>query len=390
MDGIIEQEEMTINIFLEKHSTEYDGRFVRIEDRDEVETLIERKDAIILLRALMRQGLVTYEENGELSYCLRSVGVGTDEDTKKITGLTIGTLDDAEWKLHVDLIRPLKMLNFLVVENCDSIRTSQNSSLKQIKTLYMGCTYVDRDETTGTPFFRLLPNLEKLKIYDIREEEKATMINELRNNSDFRDTLKEIEFYDLSLNDTEKAAFLLDIPSEYKKLSYFTLYDCNIGSFKSIAGEIERRMANSIGNAWKPSKFIRQLDLNENPVEDKLKQDRDERNAMLKYLRLHSGIYSIEIDRNKQHPEIECQLKINHAGRKLLGGSSSMGKPPVTKALLATVLERSYNKSDHVWKRYERRNGKHDATGLYDLLRNGPFLQKKTRDKESTRSCQVD
>lgn len=379
MNGIIEQEERIIRSFADKYSTGDDGSFVGIIDKYGYEKLIMRNDAIVLLRALIKQELASYTDDGDLSHYQPNVDVRTDEHTKKITCLylIIGAWNSsAKGQLDVDLIRPLTRLNSLQVWGFYSIRSSQNSSLNQIRRLEINCNYIDRDETTGTRIFQLLPNLEKLEFSSMRyigEEKIATMIHDLQNHSAFRVTLKELIFCGFSFNHQQTSTFLLDIPSEFKKLSFLRL-NCNISSLKSIVDVIEHMIGNGNGNKWQPSKNIRRLNLAGNPVGYKLKQDRDEIIMMLTYLRLHVGLYSLGIPRNKHHSEIERQLKINHAGRKLLGGNSRTGKPPVAKALYATVLEQSYKTSDHVWNESDRRNSEHDATGLYDLLRNGPFL----------------
>merc|ERR1711937_870238 len=105
-------------------------------------------------------------------------------------------------------------------------------------------------------------------------------------------------------------------------------------------------------------------------------RNRNEINAVLTIVRRFEGLYYIGIHVDHAalvHPSIEYELKINHAGRKLLRGSNNIPNTrPVTLELWATVLERAFTRSNFVWR------GSNlcwrDPTGLYDLLRHGPFL----------------
>ena len=384
MDGISEQEKEIIKEFLRNYSNEDDGRFVRFLGEN-----IERKDAIILARILLKRRL---DLDRNISYYKKFVRVSTHNYTKKINYLFLGPWENQEWHLDLDLISPLTMLNTLDVERCSSNHSAkQILHLEQIKELRMQFTYIDK-QTTEFPFFRLLPNLEKLKFLNmngVEEEERGKIINDLRNHSAFRETLKELSIYGLSFNDQQITTLLLDVPFDFRKLSDLSLFKCNIVSFRKIANEIERRIGNDNDGTWQPSKCLQRLNIKKgNPVVQKFKKHRNEINAIVTYLNVHSGLYSISQPRRKLHSDIEHRLRLNHAGRNLLGGNPSTGKPPVAKELHAIMMERSYKNSDHVfvWCANQRPSKrKQDATGLYDLLRNVPFFKKEKRGTKRPR-----
>jgi hypothetical protein len=136
---------------------------------------------------------------------------------------------------------------------------------------------------------------------------------------------------------------------------------------------------NSIKNeaSFLPSTSLRVLDIHNNPVFKKIKEDPDEKAAVLSLLGTFSGISNLGgYHKSDYDSDIEYALRINHAGRRIVvkaaidgSGSNDAGKAVVPISLWPTILERAYEKS--AVDIYNPKN----ATGIYYLLREvGPAL----------------
>jgi hypothetical protein len=98
------------------------------------------------------------------------------------------------------------------------------------------------------------------------------------------------------------------------------------------------------------------------------------------------------LKKNDYGPDLEYALRINHAGGRTIivedGSSSISNRDGDTTSALPfpvwpIVLERSYDKSGHIYNQGSSIRDEKDATGLYDLVRNSG-LALLTRPKQST------
>jgi hypothetical protein len=126
--------------------------------------------------------------------------------------------------------------------------------------------------------------------------------------------------------------------------------DLRFNRIESIKPVVDRIKNDNYRIATKSLHF---LNLYRNPIFKKMKTDPIEKAAMLSFLESYNTVYYLG-DKYlfRLDPDIECTLRINHAGRKVVvengGSGSSGGSRSLPPLLWPTILERAYEKSDHI------------------------------------------
>ena len=165
---------------------------------------------------------------------------------------------------------------------------------------------------------------------------------------------------------------------------------CNsIENLQGIEDRIKQleRMPSSSSRRAIPDSKLRKLDLAWNNIRKKISSDPDrkvaydlkEKTALITLLDSINGIYNLGEEAQLGHydPDVECVLRINHAGRKFVmkGGTEMSGnnKLITERSLLPMILERAYKRSaeiyDNALSDAEQKNSKKCATGLFHLVR---------------------
>jgi hypothetical protein len=142
------------------------------------------------------------------------------------------------------------------------------------------------------------------------------------------------------------------------------------------------------------SKSLRIVDLKDNPIMKYIKEEPKENTAFMSFLHSFNTIRNLGgLKKSDYGPDLEYALRINHAGERTIiaedGSSISNRDGDTTSALpfpvWPIVLERSYNKSSHIYNQDSTIRDEKNATGLYDLVRNSG-LALLTRPNQSTDS----
>jgi hypothetical protein len=173
---------------------------------------------------------------------------------------------------------------------------------------------------------------------------------------------------------------MLEIVPKLRNLRSLNLSNNNIEFFLPIMNIIKNEAS------FLPSTSLRVLDIHNNPVFKKIKEDPDEKAAVLSLLGTFSGISNLGgYHKSDYDSDIEYALRINHAGRRIVvkaaidgSGGNDAGKAVVPISLWPTILERAYEKSsvDIYYNPFINKEAmKKNATGIYYLLREvGPAL----------------
>ena len=171
----------------------------------------------------------------------------------------------------------------------------------------------------------------------------------LRNidNVRFQDSLKYLGMENCNLDGEMFQTLLFEIRPKFPNLSCLDLRFNIIESIKPVVDRIKN------DNYRIATKSLHFLNLYRNPILKKMKTDPIEKAAMLSFLESYSTVYYLG-DKYlfRLDPDIECALRINHAGRKVVvengGSGSSGGSRSLPPSLWPTILERAYEKSDHI------------------------------------------
>ncbi|OEU21535.1 hypothetical protein FRACYDRAFT_235160 [Fragilariopsis cylindrus CCMP1102] len=162
------------------------------------------------------------------------------------------------------------------------------------------------------------------------------------------------------------------------KLTELFSLDLEMNDIESIQPTVERIISDNI--TVTPNQ-LQELNLHHNPIMKNLKEDPNEKVAMLSFLESYNSIYSIwscesacgkyvDID-YWYDSDIEYALRINHAGRSIVECSNRKEDhhSSLPLSLWPIVLERAYKKSGHIYPRGSTIRRTNDATGLHYLVR---------------------
>ena len=386
-------------------------------------------DGIIVIFILVKVGMVDLDNlaNNRIDFNVdtddrKKWTCGVDDDGR-IIRLAIGKLfygDLPAFDLPV-IIQYLERLTDLTLVRCRSLPTKALTNLQHLKTLNLNQS---SDLLDNIPAQMELLYLEKLVVHScqlksqassfltwmttklpllkslvftsssMRKNEAGFIISTLSasNAVCFQDTIKNLGFYSMHLNDQDLETLVLDILPSFPNISSLNLFANEIHSIKPILDRIKDDAT------FSPSKSIRMLNLtgnpiNEkigcNPITEKMKKYPMEKDAFLSFLRVFKTIHNLGSSGSCccEHgcddlygSDIEFALRINHAGRSLVefdeGDNNDKGRA-VPLSLWPTLLERSYAKSgqDGIYQYCcEEQKLNENATGLYYLLRAGPAL----------------
>ncbi|OEU06938.1 hypothetical protein FRACYDRAFT_265309 [Fragilariopsis cylindrus CCMP1102] len=375
-------------------------------------------DGIIVIFILVKVGMVDLDNlaNNRIGFNVdtddrKKWTCGVDDDGR-IIRLAIGKLfygDLPAFDLPV-IIQYLERLTDLTLVRCRSLPTKALTNLQHLKTLSLNqCG----DLLDNFPAQMELLHLENLAVNDCRLSQASSFLtwmttklpwlkslefsfirtkNEVAiifgtlsasNAVCFQDTIKNLEFYAMHLNDQDLETLVLDILPSFPNISSLNLFANEIHSIKPILDRIKDDVT------FSPSKSIRIMNLINNPITEKMKKYPMEKDAFLSFLRVFKTIHNLGSSGSCccEHgcddlygSDIEFALRINHAGRSLVefdeGDNNDKGRA-VPLSLWPTLLERSYAKSgqDGIYQYCcEEQKLNENATGLYYLLRAGPAL----------------
>ena len=172
----------------------------------------------------------------------------------------------------------------------------------------------------------------------------------------FQDSLKHLGMENCNLDGEMFQTLLFEIRPKFPNLFCLDLRHNIIESIKPVVDRIKN------DNYRIATKSLQFLNLHRNPLLKKMQYrqypNRHQRHpiekaAMLSFLESYSTVYYLG-DKYlfRLDPDIECALRINHAGRKIVvengGSGSSGGSRSLPPSLWPTILERAYEKSDHI------------------------------------------
>jgi len=259
----------------------------------------------------------------------------------------------------------LKALSLALLENIPA-----QMELKYLKTLYLTNSQV-RPTSPFLPWMagQLLPSLEALYFYGAGEIETNYILDALRNlGVCLQSNLEEFRIKRCELNDNQLETLLFEVLPRFPNMNSLDLILNEIQSVESVVDRLRSDKTCFI------SKSIRYLNLQHNPIMKKMMIEGDpkETAAILSFLQTFNTVCNLGGCKGGDYdPDVEYALRINHAGRNIVEGS---GDRPLPLSVWPIVLERSFEKSGHIYEeRNENRNLK-NPTGLYYLLRNGPAL----------------
>jgi hypothetical protein len=188
----------------------------------------------------------------------------------------------------------------------------------------------------------------------------------------FKDSLKRLSSNNCHLDENNLDTIMLKIRPKFENLSNLDLRDNNIQNMHPLLNKIK----NNDDAEFVPSKPLRILDLYENPIFEQMKDDPEEKTDMLSFL--CRSIYNIG-----GYERSHYDSKINKGGTD---GSGDRRSLPLSM-WPSTVLVRAHENSDQIYNLADTDDDdddvdvdvdddeefflKRDATGIYDLFRNG-------------------
>jgi hypothetical protein len=373
-------------------------------------------DGIIYVLALSKGGLIDLHNETTHIYfdrCVvqnghRIIGTFKVDNDGRIFSLSVNHSDPNVLLYDLPpIIGRLERLEYLSLYNCRSVPVELSNlpnlkvlmlddecfanfpaemELRHLKELHVGVVNYEY-ESASPPFFAWLkgqlslPSLEKLEFDNLNDKFRVHIVDFLLTNDFcFQDTLKHIGITACNLNDTEFQTIYFEIMPKFQKVSSLNLSSTKIQTIKPIVD----RMKND--TLFLPSKALRILDVGDTPlcykfnsswdkdlrIHKKMSDDPKENAAMVELLETCNNIVGIGGHRNDYGADIEYALKINQAGRSIVGkGCGSDSRKTVPLSLWPTILERAYEKSDCMDYYHAK---KKNATGFYYLLREGPVL----------------
>lgn len=355
---------------------------------------VDVEDAVKMIQILFQAGtldLLSDPEDFEEQFFFE-----VDQVTRKVSQLLVRNNSrnyDAPLHFPIDLISSLDELKTLKLFNFNvsppkNVRGSRATSfslrsqpLRNLKELDI--TYSKTGEgalVLKTQFFHLLPKLESItfRLYTGRTETMyiRNVLNDMQ--SSFCACRKILRSVDLSYSmctQDELKTLLVDAVPKLPNLVIVNVSGNRIESIQQIAQSIDE-IQKRTNSTLQCQNSLQILDLSWNTVVLKIKTDPKEKAALMTILRTFKGLYNIGNNINmKEHPpDMTYQLRINHAGRRLVDARALRHKS-FSLSLLPFVLERAFRTSMDIYPWYWRDEKKKDPTGIYYLFRSGPILQ---------------
>jgi hypothetical protein len=364
-------------------------------------------DGAVVMLILIKVGLVDLNdvENDRIDFDVSHMwSYEIDTDDGRIKSLTIRGNDNLdqyelptivchltrlfELCLHCCEKLPVELSKLPCLEKLELVRSSDifddnfpsEMVLKELKILTF--KYCQFPQPHTSPFFvwltKQLPLLAALHFLHMEDDAIDPILDVLRStpsdNISFRDTLECLTIAECKLDENHFETIWIDIVPKLPKVSSLNLFLNNIQS----VGSFVDKMKSDTKSCFPSNKAVRSLLLLPNPILDNIKDDPEEKAALVSFLqRFHTiwDIYGFHTESNDS--DIDYELRINHAGRKILE-DGSVGSRSLPLSLWSTILERSYKKSDKQTSQiyFKRKNDTttKNATGLFYLLRNGPAL----------------
>ena len=383
------------------------GKFLTICHNSILENVAFIDGAVVML-ILIKIGLVDLDdvENDRIDFDgSRMWSYETDTDDGRIKTLNIFGNDDMDEYELPTIVCHLTYLSELCLFFCTKlpVELSELPCLRKLELFYSQDLFDDDlpfdmvlKELTHlsfkncelpkhptSPFFiwltKQLPKLWSLHFSKMEDDAIDPMLDFLSgtpsDNICFRDTLECLSIVDCELNENHFETIWIDIVPKLPKVSTLNLFLNNIQSVRSF---VDRMKKSNTKSCLPLNKGVRSLILQPNPIFDNIKDDPEEKAALLSFLQRFHTIWDIYgFSTEPDDSDIDYELRINHAGRKILE-DGSVGSRSLPLSLWSTILERSYKKSDKQTSQlyFHRKTdiATKNATGLYYLLQNGPAL----------------
>ncbi|OEU14844.1 hypothetical protein FRACYDRAFT_241401 [Fragilariopsis cylindrus CCMP1102] len=405
------------------------------EDREKLMTVcinsipnneVSFSDFVIVIFALSKMGIIDFHnvENGRIKfnniygssnnhYCFSNFHYGahcsftTDNNDGRIISLSIfidsidPNSDFDEYDLPAIICRSLPEelsnlpnLQSLRLHNCSNLQNKFPIlvKLKQLKKL---AVFASQIESASSPFFtwlvKELPSLEELEFVGMRRNETIYFFDFLCSVDGvcFKDTLKCLRMVHCNVDGEMFIKLLSSINSRLPNLSEL---DLNWNEIQAIQPPIvERNNNDDTDTEFVPSKQLYILKLEGNPIMSKnvIDDPEQEQTAMLSFLTtLNNTIYNLGRRKGSYigtgnvgyDPNIEYNLRINHAGRRRIIEATTVSgdERSLSLSMWPTVLVRGYENSYKIYDwddDTEENDGNKSKTktadGVYDLFRNG-------------------
>jgi len=290
----------------------------------------------------------------------------------------ISTLDELKiLKLHNVIVSPPKNMR----GNRATGFSLQSRPLRNLEELDITYSKMrDSAVSLETQFFQLLPKLESITFRLFTGKTETLYIRNVLNDmqSSFcacRNTLRTIDFsYSMCTQDELKTLLVHAVP-KLPNLVHVNVSGNRITSLQQIALRIEK-IQKMTQSTLQCQNSLQILDLSWNTVVLKINTDPKEKAALITILQTFKGLYRLgnNINMKEYPPDMTYQLRMNHAGRRLVDVRDLRHKS-ISLSLLPFVLERAFRTSSNIYPWYLRDEKKKDPTGIYYLLRSGPILQ---------------
>ena len=177
---------------------------------------------------------------------------------------------------------------------------------------------------------------------------------------------------------------LLNVLPQFPNLCKLVVSDNQIESLQMIESRIINMRSQQLAI---PENCLQELNIDRNPVMEKIDNNPKEKKALLTILNTFNRISCLGRTEHGQYDkDVEYILRINHAGRKLIteggGGTANniryFNLAGVNLALWPKILERAHETSAEIYNNMlcsmEEKELRKCATGLYHLVRHGPLF----------------
>jgi hypothetical protein len=409
------------------------GKLMAIAINRTLDTKISFVDCLVLFSLMVKTGHADVDKPKHFEFELSRFGYSCSQiDFKidvdgRITKLDYGAYELEPHHFPAGIGR-LERLTVLYIYKFLSLPGKELSSLRHLQTLSLNKCYDDfyffpvdmkldklkrlevdwcDFKSSSSLFFtwmsKQISNLEHLVFDDMEEKPMDIVLDVLRGNDfSFQNKLKSISIHGIFFHDGNKAVngnhlletLMVEIVPKFPDL---TALDLQRNKIESVQPTVDR----IINKDDKPRIIPKSLcivDLRGNPVMTKMKKgDSKENSALIRFLQIFSTVYNLEGSKKSDYcSDLEYALRINHAGGRTIiaeDGSSISNRDGNTTSALPlsvwpTVLERSYEKSRHVYNQDSSIREEKNATGLYDLLRNSGLTLLTRPNKSSGNSGQ--
>ena len=360
-----------------------------ILSRDRIDT----NDAVNLVFILFYSGNLNLHSDPEDFQNRFSFEV--DEITKKVNQILIRDSfhdNDAPLQVPIDIISSLDELKDLKLSNTNVLSTdimqekkSTSLSLKRRSLCNLKNLDITYSRMGGggavleTQIFHLLPKLESItfRLFTGRTETMyiRNVLDDMQ--SSFCACQKTLTSVDLSYSmctQDELQTLLLDVVPKLPNLIRINVSGNKIESVQRISESINKTLRIT-SSRLKYQNSLQVLDLSWNAIMLKIKNNPEEKAALMTVLHIFKGIFNLgdNINIKEYPPDMRYQLRMNHAGRRLTEGRCLCDKS-ISISLLPFALERAFQKSRDIYPLHCRDERKKDPTGIYYLFRSGPIL----------------